>query len=295
MQIKFQYYSNNIESTRPLGFVLLEHFIESQKNPKDEVIEVFKLISFAEEWGDMELKAELKQNNLFIFTPCVIVKSRRKYSNIKSFTGLLILDFDHIDNAEELKEHLFNEYKFIVATWLSPSKKGLKAIVRIPVVDSVEAFKRHYYAISDIMDCYDGFDTCNKNSVLPLFQSYDPNLLYRNNATVFTEQKENETEYDYTPTPIDFVETTDKDKKSVFNILRAGMEKITTNGHPQMRSVALAAGGYVASGYVSFDEAEQFIYSLIETNSYLRKGIRGYKGTATWAIKQGTKVQLKLR
>ena len=242
----------------------------------------------------MELKAKLKQNNLYYFTPCVHLDYGRKYSNVIDFTGLLVLDFDHVHNAEELKQHLFDEYSYIVSAWLSPSKMGVKAFVRIPIVNSVDTFKEYFYAITEIMECYDGFDTCNKNAVLPLFQSYDSNLLYRANATVFIERKKDELAYNFTPKPITFVETTDKDKTSVYNILKAGIEKITTNGHPQMRSTSLAAGGYVASGYLSFHEAEQFIYSLIENNEYLRKGIKGYKGTATWAINQGTNRQLKL-
>lgn len=292
---KFQYFSNKIDAKAiPLGYVSLIRFLQSHQNPKNNIKKIFKIIALAEMVEDFETKAQLKQEHLYYFTPCVNLDYGRKYSNIKSFTGLLVLDFDHVDNAEQLKQHLFNEYKFIIATWLSPSKKGVKAFVRIPIVDSVDVFKEHFYAITEIMECYDGFDTCNKNAVLPLFQSYDKNLLYRSDATIFTEKKKDEASYNFTPQPITLVQTTDKDKNSVHNILRAGIEKITTNGHPQLRSTSLAGGGYVASGYLTFEEAESWIHSLIENNAYLRKGVKGYKGTASWAIKQGMNRQLKL-
>lgn len=291
---KFQYFSNNIEFAKPLGYVDLIRFLKSHQNPKPAIKKIFKKIVECHLSGNMKLKAKLKQNNLFYFTPCVHLDYGRKYSNIISFTGLLVFEFDDIHNAKDLKNHLFEEYKYIIATWLSPSKQGVKAFAQIPIVDSVERFKEHFYALTEIMECYDGFDTCNKNAVLPLFQSYDKDLLYRSNATIFNERKKDLTAFDFKPQPFNFVDIQDKDKKSVYNILRAGIDKITTNGHPQLRSVCLAAGGYVASNYITFDEAEQFLHSLIEHNGYLRKGIKGYKGTATWAINQGTNRQLEL-
>jgi hypothetical protein len=72
------------------------------------------------------------------------------------------------------------------------------------------------------------------------------------------------------------------------------MEAIDDPGHPQLRSLCLSVGGYVASGYISMLEAEQLIHHLIETHHYLSKGISGYKKTATWALNEGTRKPIVL-
>ena len=292
--IQFQYYSNNIGSSKPIGFVPLDKFIVAHKNPREETQIVFSKIAQAEAKGDMKTKAELKQENLFFFTPCVKLNGGRKYSDIVSFTGLLVLDFDHIDNAAEFKLHLFNEHPYIIAAWLSPSKKGVKALVKIPAAKDVNEFKEYFNAIIEIMELFDGFDSCNKNSVLPLFQSYDPDLLHRTDATTFTDRKQvKEYKYEASLIPI-IIDPTEKQKQSVYNIIRFSINKISGEGHQQLRGASIMLGGYVASGYVSFYEAEQYIFSLIETNMYLQKGVRGYKKTASWGINEGTKRQLTL-
>jgi hypothetical protein len=292
--IQFQYFSNNIGSTKPIGYLTLKQFIQAHRNPKAETKAVFEQIAICETKGDMERKAESKQNNLYFFTPCVNLNGGRKYADIINFTGLLVLDFDHIDNAVAMKEHLFNEYEFVVCAWLSPSKKGVKALVKIPEPSDIKDFKRSFNAITEIMEIYDGFDVCNKNAVLPLFQSYDPDLLYRDDATTFEGKKEvEEYKYEAPLNPI-IIDPSEKDKQSVLNIITHSINKIQDEGHPQLRGASIMLGGYVASGYVSFYEAEQWIYNLIESNGYLRKGITGYKKTASWGINEGTKRQLTL-
>ena len=287
----FQYFSNNVQRPKPIGFVSLDRFIQAHKNPKTNI---FERIAQAELDKDFELKAKLKQENLYYFTPCVHLNNGRKYTDIVSFTGLMVLDFDHIENAEDLKNHLFNEYKFIVACWLSPSKKGIKALVNIPICKDPNEFKEYFAGLSNVMDVYDGFDTTTKNCVLPLFQSIDTNILYRKETTVFDTKASIEDQFKYQSKPLVKVDTTDYHLKSVYNVTESAINKIIGDGHPQLRSASLALGGYVASGYISFDEAQTLMHNLIDSNSYLCQKSRGYKQTATWAINQGTKSQLFL-
>lgn len=293
-KINFQYYPAKVNSNNPLGYVSLEYFLNAQKNPKPNTLKIFNAIAKAELDGDMKLKSELKQNSLYYFTPCVTVSRRRRYADIKYFTGLLVLDFDHIDNADEFKEFIFNEYKFIVSCWLSPSKKGVKAFVNIPISKDVDEFKQYYYAATNIFDVYDGWDPSNKNAVLPLFQSYDKELLYRDDADRFTQKA-----IDPKNLPPDTVRrsiphSTQGKERLIFKIAETGITKIGSPGHPQLRSMCISLGGYVASGYIDKTSIILHVENLIEMNSYLRKGLKGYKQTARWSINEGMKKPIVL-
>lgn len=180
MDINFQYYPARVESKRPLGTVTLEDLIEAIKSPNEKIKGVFAQIAAAELAGDMELKASLKQNNLYYFTPCVFSNGEsRKYVDIDHFTGLAVLDFDHIDNAPALKVWIFDKYKCVVVAFLSASKRGVKFIVKIETAEDVDGFKALFYGLGYEFDKYSGFDGSAQNCVLPLFLSYDPELLSR--------------------------------------------------------------------------------------------------------------------
>lgn len=287
--MEFQYYPGKVTSNYPLGYISLEEFIQENKSPSDKLKEIFRKIREAETDGDEKVKANLKQNNLYYFTPCVHVDKWRRYENIICFTGLLVLDFDHIDNAVDFKEYLFHTYLVIVAAWLSPSRRGVKALVSIPIVYTVDQFKEYYFGIVAEMDQYRGFDGTGQNPVLPLFQSYDPDLLYRSNYTTWTEKgiKLDELSLNQVKTAPVKVEYSYHNKDRVVKAITKSVNKISDNGHPQLRSAAIVLGGYVASGYIDKSEAEQLINNLIEDNNYLKKGIPGYKKTAKWGIHAG--------
>ena len=290
----FQYYPANIIKCKPLGFTTIEKFKILHKEPSRTMIEVFSKIAAAETNNDMELKAKLKMNNLHYFTPCVYIKDWRNYDNIIKFTGILVIDFDHIENAEAFKNHLFNEYPFVISAWLSPSKKGVKALVRIPIIQvqnpiskSIDEFKEYFNAITNIMSRYDGFDEINKNPAQPLFQSYDEELLFRKEATVFSKRTPKKI---FIPKPnVQPFATFDSNEKKeqIIRMTKRKMAKIVDNGHPQLLKIAFTLGGYVGGGYLSHHEAEGLIYGLIENHGYLSKGISGYKKTASTCIKNG--------
>jgi len=291
--MKFQYYPAQVKSNTPIGFVSLDEFIRAHKKPRPETIKIFEQIAKAEAENNQELKAELKQNNLYYFTPCITIIKYRRYSDISTFNGIAVLDFDHIDNAEELKEYIFNEYKFIIAAWLSPSKRGVKALLKIPIVKTIEDFRDYYRAIEKTFEIYDGWDGTNKNAVLPLFQSYDPNLLQRDNAKTFKDRiKEQQSD----PVKKYTVKYSGSDNKErlILKMAETGIIRISAPGHPQLRSICRALGGYVAAGYINKTILLSHVDRLIESNSYLCKGTKGYKKTARWAIDAGAKKPIYL-
>jgi hypothetical protein len=288
--MKFQYYNSNVKNPVPIGFISLPKFLETIKNPKPETAGIFEAIKEAEEVGDMKLKAELKMK-LYYFTPSVIVKERRQYKNILSFTGLLVLDFDHLepDYAKEFKEYLFNQYSFIIAAWLSPSKHGLKCLVNIPVCSNIDEYKSYFLAIEQTLGAYHGFDSTPKNCVLPLFLSYDSELLQRDNATQWNKKY-------FPPEPIKIKSYIINEKSSsIEKILLNNINKVSNAGHPIVRATAYALGGYIAAGYIDEQEAFDIICRMIDSHAYLSQKSSVYKQTAKDMIKTGKEKPLYLK
>jgi len=295
--IEFQYYPARVESKKPLGTVTLFEMLKANKEPNYNIKEVFRRIAEAEKNGDLKEKAKLKQENLYYFTPCVYSNGLgRKYTDIVFFTGLMVLDFDHIENATEFKYFLFNKYECIIAAIISPSKKGVKFLVRIPdEIYTTDEFKAYFYGMACELQNYKGFDGTGQNCILPLFLSYDPDLLFRENPTIWTKKGKKIDEFKVSEVAAVKIDATDHDKATVQKIIMSAVNKIVSEGHPQIRAAAVTLGGYVATGYIDQIEAENFINSLIANNSYLRKGVAGYQKTAKSAIQLGMQSQLFLK
>ena len=285
----FQYYPSDIKQSIPIGNIALDTFIKVIKNPKPETKQIFEQILIAHENNDLKLKGELK-TKLYYFTPCVSVKGARRYDNIQSFTGLLVLDFDKlgIDYAVEFKQYLFDTYSFVIASWLSASKHGVRALVSIPKCTTVGEFKEYYNGIENLLQDYKGFDKAVKNCILPLFLSYDENILFREKYSTFSKR--------IVPVIQPVIKQyiiTDK-TNNIKAIIHSAISKISDAGHPILRAAAFALGGYVGAGYVSEDVAMIIIENEIENNSYLKQKSSVYKQTAFTMIKKGQLTPLYL-
>jgi hypothetical protein len=278
----FNYYEADIKRSTPLGSVTLEYLINAIRTPKKDIRNVFEEIRIAEEKKDMAKKQSLK-SKLYSFTPCVYVNGPRKYSNIQHWTGLLVLDFDHLESdvAVEFKEYLFNEYKCIITAWLSASRHGVRALVKIPICTSVDEFKQYYAGIERHLNCYNGFDTAPKNCILPMFISYDADILHRNDAQTWSTKH------------IEIVRPATKqyiidDKTSVIEkIIAKRINTITDTGHIILRATSYLLGGYVGANYIDYNDAISLINNLIDSQSYLSKKPSIYKATAKQMVDKG--------
>jgi hypothetical protein len=280
--ITFNYYEADIKRSTPLGSVTLEYLINAIRTPKKDIRNVFEEIRIAEENKDMAKKQALK-SKLYSFTPCVYVDGPRKYSNIQHWTGLLVLDFDHLESdvAVEFKQYLFNEYKYIITAWLSASRHGVRALVKIPICTSVDEFKHYYAGIERHLNCYNGFDTAPKNCILPMFISYDADILHRNDAQTWSTKH------------IEIVRPATKqyiidDKTSVIEkIIAKRINTITDTGHIILRATSYLLGGYVGANYIDYNDAISLINNLIDSQSYLSKKPDVYKKTAKEMVDKG--------
>ena len=278
----FNYYEADIRRSVPLGIVTLDYFLNSIKNPKPHIIKILDEVKKAAEEGNEALKSELKEK-LYAFTPCVLVEGKRKYENIKHWTGLLVLDFDKLDSGltERFKQTLFDSYSCIIACWLSPSKKGVKAILRIPICNSVQMFKEYHKAIEKEFNAVIGFDKTTQNCILPLFLSYDKEILIRKDATVWTKRIKS-----LPPQPVKQYAPKDRTNRlEKIAIKRIG--SIIDNGHPQVRAIAFVFGGHCAGGNIEEYKALEILEGLIRSNQYLSKDVKGYIRTAKEMFQQG--------
>lgn len=292
---RFPYCVGNIKQAKVAGFVSLPYWCNAIRAPKKKTIELIQNIRAAAEAGKESEKAALKER-LPSVTPAVYIPrgQPRRYANIKSFTGILMLDFDKIDDAPELRDYLFDTYPFIVATWLSSSGKGCRAAVRVPQSESTDEFKARYKAIAKEMNQYQGFDMAPQNSVLPLYYSIDPDIKFDLWRDDVFEQKV--TPQPPQPQPVrSWYEPSNSAAGRVKNIIAKAIDKITDNGHPQLRAAAFVLGGYVGSGYLDQMEATSHIHGLIESNGYLSQKPDVYKKTAKTMIEKGISKPLYLQ
>jgi hypothetical protein len=285
-------YPGNIKIAKPIGTQNLAGLINAIKTPEQKVIDTVELLRTE---TDPDKRQRLK-TTLTGYTPCVLSGFGRKIVDILEFSGLIALDFDKLESVEyatEFRDYLFKEYPFIYATWLSSSGKGVRAIVRIPRVQTKMEFRSYFNGLADkIMNGYIGHDMAPKNPVLPLFQSYDPELKYRETAESWTIKH-----VQPTPKPIEaypLYRGTSEQERHVINIVNKAIDKIDDNGHPQLRAIAFALGGYVGAGYIDYYKAIDHINRLIESNSYLSTKSEVYKKTAQEMINKGQRQPLNL-
>jgi len=303
--VKFPYYSGNIKLTKAIGYVSLAEFINAHRYPKQNTLDIMEQVQIASAAGDLTLKRELK-HKLFSFTPSVKIKLGfgRKYDNVEQWTGIMQLDFDGIETIEkahELKEYIFTTYQCVICTYLSPSGKGVKALIRITKPTSKEHFKAIHKTVEAEFEQLGYFDTATKNGLLPLFLSIDVNIYSRDFSEAIPWDKEDWTiekksTHKDTPNPTStFVPTARYSNEEIYNyektirIFQKRIDNIVDAGHPQVRTACLLLGSRAGAGYITKSEAEQLATRWIELNDYLQKNLRGYIDTAMWAIGEGYK------
>jgi hypothetical protein len=278
--VYFQWYEADIKKIRPKGDITLRQFINSVISPKESLKETFNKIEQASLEGNKELKAELKKG-LFAVTPCIQIQGVRNYESIKSFNNILIIEYDKIDFSEELRDYIFDKFESCIFAFISPSKSGCKFIFRIKPVKNIPEFKEIFWGLAFELDKFINLDYSGANPVLPLFISWDSEAKVRENPTEWVQRGYKEGSFVMFEGDFDAPEdVNEQDKQEVINKITYLFNKIEDNGHPQVLKNSCLLSGYVGSNYISFDEAQDLLYELIENNDYLAKDINNYKTTA---------------
>jgi hypothetical protein len=291
----FSVYRGNIRKPEPIRTTNLRQFIKDISDPDEETI---KLVDKIRRTTDKNEKARLK-TNLTAYSPCVLCTDGRSYKHIYEFSGLMTIDFDKLPStqyAKDVRKFLIDEYASVYCSWLSASGLGVRAIIHIDTPTSTDDFKKIFQAFKhnyiEDYEIIDYFDNAPKNVVLPLFQSVDFDMTYRETAEQFTER--------YAPIKAPQISTPpirkpdSYDERRVVSIITSAISKIIDNGHPQLRATAFVLGGYVGGGYIEQYQAIDLIDALINSNQYLSIKPDVYKITARQMIQQGISKPLYL-
>jgi hypothetical protein len=106
----------------------------------------------------------------------------RKDVDLIQHSGFIVLDFDDVDDIRNQQTEIISK-DFIYACWISPSGKGLKALIKIA---DGKKHREHFAALKDI------FPEVDKSGINPsrvCFESYDPDIYIYPDSSVFTTVK----------------------------------------------------------------------------------------------------------
>ena len=113
--------------------------------------------------------------NRFDYVTFSGVFEKRNDSNLLQHSNLLTIDFDHLDNLQELKTQLLNdEYFETEMLFTSPSGDGLKWIIRIDILEV--SHSEYFIAVANyIKQTYNiEVDQSGKDVSRACFLPYDP-------------------------------------------------------------------------------------------------------------------------
>lgn len=103
-------------------------------------------------------------------------------------SGLMIIDLDGLENAEQERDNL-RENPYIYSAWVSPSGKGVKALVKI--LPDAANYKAYFESFGEYLASpyWDG----NTSDISRFsFESYDPDIWVNEDSELWTEKKEPE-------------------------------------------------------------------------------------------------------
>jgi hypothetical protein len=200
--------------------------------------------------GDKEAKKKL---------PVVLFSgefSSRKDEALFEHSGLVVLDFDHVD-VDRTKQALATD-DFVLACWTSPSGDGIKALVRIT---NPERHRDHFRSLIAYFDKQYGLqvDETGINESRACFESHDPDMIIKDDSKKFGSFL---TEYAETQAPTnDGYEYTDYMKLN----LAARMIRNAEDGEKHMALIKASTlcGGYIAAGKMEEEEVVRVLFREI--------------------------------
>lgn len=289
MDVSFQWYQNGIKTIKSSGYITLRQLINAIISPKPEMVEAFKLIQEAGARGDKAEKDKLKAERLFFTTPSAIFDPIRNYDSIKEFRPFGIFEYDDIPHCEELRDYIFEKRKDCIFAFSSPSKTGCKFIFLFgETPTSIEHYKALWFGIAHDLDKFINLDLSNERCTQPLYNSFDPDAKFREDAigSVVKGYKENS----FVP----FVgeieipeEVNEEDVEQCFNLISHLIDRIEDSAHNQVLSTAFLSGGLVSFYGINQDEMWNLLEDKIRDNQYMKKGTEGYLTTAKTMFLKG--------
>jgi hypothetical protein len=167
---------------------------KSVKNTKPE--SNVSLLSVLEEIRSDKYKSQIEQirssenpsksplkDKLPVFTPTGIF-NHRSLAGLETYTGIMCLDIDNVENPESLKESCKN-IPWVYSAFVTPSGRGLKVIIKTN--SDSENYRANELIVSQEFLNQTGFlrDNHCKDIARIQFVSYDPNIYINENSLNF--------------------------------------------------------------------------------------------------------------
>lgn len=162
--------------------------------------EVYKFIKTSPNVGLIETIRHLKSNNdnyyrelklrLPIITPHVEAAARKLAGdefdkNLKSFTQLMYFDIDNVQNVQEEKQRIINQYKeFVTMVCISPSGAGISIFIQIENELTKENFNPIWNSIRMNELAEEDIDVKANGIARTMFLSSDPDVYFNPDATL---------------------------------------------------------------------------------------------------------------
>ncbi|MDC3276797.1 DUF3987 domain-containing protein [Flavobacteriaceae bacterium] len=142
-----------------------------------------KEITQLREADSEEEKGRIK-NSLLAFTPSVVLNTGRKFTNGDSYSGIIHLDYDKLDDVAGAIEKI-KALEYTYSCFVSPSGDGIKVFVRVN-----NEMEQHKDAFNTLRSYYDKAvgresDKSIKDLVRLCFVSSDPDLYLNEESVVF--------------------------------------------------------------------------------------------------------------
>lgn len=217
----------------------------------------------------------------------------RKYEDIKEFTGLMFVDADKCTDHVTVK-NLFKRIRYTRATWYSSSGKNVHALIKIPVCNSVDEYKRRFHSFLDEVKPYfedlATIDPITKNPTQLAFESYDPNIYVETFPDIY-EGIQPKRIITHTAAPV-YTEPTNSRELWTIKWVNENITVIQNPGYSQLLPLAKTLGGYASGGYIGVDTARTLLENAVLSNSYFQSSessgsIETYISGAIGAFEKG--------
>jgi len=226
------------------------------------------LVKKIREEKDKEIINSLKQKLPAI---CFSGKfTKRNDKSLSQHSGLICLDFDGYTNQRDLlqeKERL-SKNNYVYSVFISPSGKGLKAIVKIPPLpdNHVSYFNslEKYFASPQ-------FDKTCKNVSRVCYESYDPLIHINENASVWDKQEEKEYTEVIKNVDLQTIPITDENK-IVEILVKWWQKKFPMNEGQRNNNAYVLAAAF--NDYGVTKTLAEYVLSGFETSSFKRTEIK---------------------
>lgn len=234
-----------------------------------------------------------------IFTNYRATKNTEKYQGKIEYkpTGIAVIEYDHLESINHaciLRDQLFEEYEIIIAAFISPRGKGVKTLIRIPVVENDKAYDQYFDELMSTFKEHNP-DPGNFGIGRLLFLSHDKQLRQRDyEKTQIYHLKNIPNSQPVNKKATDKkIELRTPEQKYLREVMIKAFDNIPEDErHPHLIKKATWLGGHVPE-YITEEWANNLLNTIISTDSKYDK-IESRRQTIKDCIKHGMENPLKI-